>query len=474
MYDITGKEIFRMMEAQFRQDLSKRTMIVKRESANGDSFREKMLLKNSIRGVARTGMRYLNGESYYTYDMGSCQTLKNVFDGNSMSLKEQKSLLSGIVRVSSELSKYLLDVKDLLMEPEFVFWDLEKEEPVFCYYPDNPDGEDGFLSFGQFLMDGADRSDEEAAAAACDYFERISEGIFLPRDGFRENPEKEKRREKASEKDSIQQEEKIDRIFERGTDSLALSNIWDDEEDDNYYLDGIKENEKEREKKGKLYILLSVIPAILSAGAYAVIFMNPGIMEYLGLRDVDYLAFGGGVMLISGAFIVFGILMWHKKRKEEENRRLDMESLNTDGSQGEYRFDELEERAIEKEMKDTDEDRDSDATVLLSDHSFGGKKTRKPELFGRIGGEERVFRIARTPYMIGKMRNKADAVISDAGVSRLHACIREEEGHYYLSDLNSTNGTSVNERKLKVNETTELFDGDKLRFADVSMTFRLA
>jgi len=76
--------------------------------------------------------------------------------------------------------------------------------------------------------------------------------------------------------------------------------------------------------------------------------------------------------------------------------------------------------------------------------------------------------------MIGKMRNKADAVLLDPKVSRIHACIREEGGRYFLSDLNSTNGTAVNERVLKGSETAELFDGDMLRFADVTLTFRLA
>ena len=76
--------------------------------------------------------------------------------------------------------------------------------------------------------------------------------------------------------------------------------------------------------------------------------------------------------------------------------------------------------------------------------------------------------------MIGKMRNKADGVISDSKVSRIHACIREDKGRYYLSDLNSTNGTCINDRKLSHNETAELSDGDTVRFAGISMTFLLA
>ncbi|MCR4738849.1 MAG: DUF6382 domain-containing protein, partial [Lachnospiraceae bacterium] len=70
------------METEYRQDLCKRTMTVKRNGGEKSGFREKMILKNSIRGLAKMNIRHLNGESCYSFDMGSCQTLKNVFEGN--------------------------------------------------------------------------------------------------------------------------------------------------------------------------------------------------------------------------------------------------------------------------------------------------------------------------------------------------------------------------------------------------------
>lgn len=49
------------------------------------------------------------------------------------------------------------------------------------------------------------------------------------------------------------------------------------------------------------------------------------------------------------------------------------------------------------------------------------------------------------------------------GVSRVHADIRYEQGTYYLTDLKSTNGTWVNNNRLKALERYALQSGDQVR-----------
>ncbi len=449
------------MEVEFRQDLCKRTMIVHRNNSGKNSFREKMLLKNSIRGIARVNVQYLNGDSFYSYDMGSCQTLKNVFEGTPMSYKELKALLSGLSSASHELEKYLLDVKDLMTDPEQIFWDLEKEEPCFCYYPENPGKGEDFVALAQFLIDAIDKEDEEASALAYAYFDRVCEGMLLPDDILRKNTseDKENRKTDTEKEKTLQQSE-----------PLTLSELWCDDGDDNYYLEESGGKTGDEEKKGSLFLLLlAFIPAITAALVYGFIFMDPGNMAMLGLSDGDYIRAGIGVTVFSGVFIAAGVYFWNRHKKEEEDRKLDMDSLNSDIHEEEYRFDELEERSLEKTSL---RDEDYDATVLLTD--LPAKNKRSPVLSGRINGIEKTYEIDKSPYMIGKLKSKADGVISDSKVSRIHACIREDRGRYYISDLNSTNGTCINDRKLSHNETAELSDGDLVRFAGVSMTFRLA
>ena len=73
--------------------------------------------------------------------------------------------------------------------------------------------------------------------------------------------------------------------------------------------------------------------------------------------------------------------------------------------------------------------------------------------------------------VIGKMETAADAVIDLPTVSRIHAKIRKQDGEYYLTDLNSRNGTSVNGKMIKSSEEYCLQDQDEVDFAQARYVF---
>jgi hypothetical protein len=61
-------------------------------------------------------------------------------------------------------------------------------------------------------------------------------------------------------------------------------------------------------------------------------------------------------------------------------------------------------------------------------------------------------------------------------ISRLHAQIHHKEGHYYLEDSNSTNGTYLNKKKLVPGSLYALESGDRIdlgKFAQITLIFRL-
>ena len=72
---------------------------------------------------------------------------------------------------------------------------------------------------------------------------------------------------------------------------------------------------------------------------------------------------------------------------------------------------------------------------------------------------------------MGKMEQAADAVIPVDTVSRVHARIRKKDDGYYLADLNSRNGTSVNGRMLKPEEEYLLQNEDQVDFAKARYLF---
>ena len=55
--------------------------------------------------------------------------------------------------------------------------------------------------------------------------------------------------------------------------------------------------------------------------------------------------------------------------------------------------------------------------------------------------------IDKPEIIIGRSSN-ADIQIDNLAVSKLHAKLIKENGHYLVEDLNSTNGTFLNDRKV--------------------------
>jgi hypothetical protein len=68
------------------------------------------------------------------------------------------------------------------------------------------------------------------------------------------------------------------------------------------------------------------------------------------------------------------------------------------------------------------------------------------------------------PAVIGKMVTNSDYIINDSKVSRMHAKVHKEGEDYFLEDLNSTNGTYINEMRLEPYEKKQLTSGDRIKF----------
>ena len=73
--------------------------------------------------------------------------------------------------------------------------------------------------------------------------------------------------------------------------------------------------------------------------------------------------------------------------------------------------------------------------------------------------------------MIGKDSRFSDHVIRDGRVSRMHLEIDHAGDQYFLTDLNSTNGTTVAGRRLNANERALLSPGDEISLGGVGYVF---
>jgi hypothetical protein len=80
----------------------------------------------------------------------------------------------------------------------------------------------------------------------------------------------------------------------------------------------------------------------------------------------------------------------------------------------------------------------------------------------------RAYDLKKPSVVIGRSKD-CDIRVSDPNISRQHAEIRQEGSTYWLVDLDSTNGTSVNGRALK---RAKLDDEDRITLGSTELVFR--
>jgi hypothetical protein len=107
-------------------------------------------------------------------------------------------------------------------------------------------------------------------------------------------------------------------------------------------------------------------------------------------------------------------------------------------------------------------------TVLLSE----AKKAPVVGWFVAMSGEQKGedFRVRDGQNTLGSAPD-CDITIRDATVSGRHASIRHKEDKFILTDLDSTNGTFLNDGSASI-AREDLKDNDTVRVGDVTLKFK--
>lgn len=77
----------------------------------------------------------------------------------------------------------------------------------------------------------------------------------------------------------------------------------------------------------------------------------------------------------------------------------------------------------------------------------------------------------KSSILIGRLEDSVDHVIFNNAVGKIHAELIAKDGKHYIVDLNSVNGTYINDERVLCNSATEINTGDKITFANESYTF---
>lgn len=434
------------MDIQYYKDTKHNYLIMKTEFNETNLFQHKMLENNKIKGLLPFSIRNMDESYYLYYEIDSKQSIKNRYDRKKMSYEKLLDFFESLVDTSKNLGDYLLDFCHIVLDSECVFEELASGKFYFIYDPDYEGESD--RNFIEILMDYADMEDEKGMQLLYKLLDTTYDNSEIDISFL--NSVIAELRNKTGATDLVDDSnlKSMDNYFEEEyiDDEDAM------EEDDSRYT--------EKKIKIKLPIGAHFLMAMLFAlVAGALVYLRCAYILTFEENLLDITVFMISVMMSLACFIIQ--LKKNKKALSGSSKK----EKNVNQTQSNVVRD-------KEQLKKYDEPvfNEGEETALLS-YDFGGK-TRK--LYSTQGTGLSNIDLENLPIVIGKLSTCADIVIHDKSVSRMHAKIFRQHNNeeIWIQDLNSTNGTFINGKRLMPNETAELKEDDEISFGNCEYAYR--
>lgn len=452
-----------MAEIKFKRESGRNYMVIPPKTAQNGSYSTKMLLENKIKGLLPFYLKVVNGSEEYCYDITSLQPLNRLLEHRNITAGELNHLLTGMLRTLELLEQYLLDEREIWLEPESIYVDTDTFDCFLCLIPGNC-GEfiHAFRELAQYFLDHVNNREPEAVVLAFGVFQESQKenfGIGTIRKylkqyrgedakkgseklGREEIPVIEQYRPESWHDTARQEESPALRESDRGVERA--------EKAEKAEMKTAAPTARFPQKKSELWKgILICIMILIPVGIY----LSGGIPA---VADYRWLIIGAEIFLMVLAIVLDGRFEGGKEKPDSA----------VSAQPEEWQVFLSQEEKNDQEGKQTEMEEEELQTVLLVESKIEPENRRLAPL---TSGDE--IRVRYFPFLIGKNKQIADYCLDHPAVSRLHLRLDQTEDGYLATDLNSTNGTAVAGRPLEANEACELKIGDEVVIAGIRYRF---
>lgn len=445
------------MQVSYKRSMNQNYIILQQEGmTDPKGYQTAILLENTVPGLLPCRIQRVNGEALFYYDITGYQSIQSLYECSKMGEKDLAQLLLCTGEITEELGEYLLNSDSLLMEAKYIYKNKETEKISFLYFPYYT-RETGlqFQELLEYLLPKIDYEDKRAVTMGYGIYKAAANGCVTREviKGFvhsgQEKEEKKNFYEICQEEvEAEEQQEKRKRIL------------------DEFY----KEDEEENQERIRLPILIGGI------------FLLACLLFLLWHSRVISL----GAVLVTGIVVCLlfsGGTVWillREKQMEKQKETMDREQKRQaakETDEGLIREDregtapEIKSGTAGKNHYGTEKgnrkDEDWDLTVLLS----SDEEEESACLEQLDSPEPKKFSLKKDITFVGKWKQMVDLWIDDPTVSRTHARIVRKETGDYITDLNSRNGTCLNQEYLNPEQEYMLKNGDIIQFSRVQFRY---
>lgn len=473
------------MRTEYKRDMNHNYLILYGENEiNTDSYQVRMLVGNVIPSILKCRIQGMDGNFLVYFDITSKQALNILYEERKMKLEDLQFIFGGFVRAMEDAAEYLMNPGQFIVSADYIYADVEKKQIYFCMMPGyEKDIKEQFQLLTEYILPKIDHADGKAVILGYGVYKRAMEDSF-----HLEHIKEELYKIQGQEdrKADVENEEKTN-YTERNSD------FQNEREQEEYWKNAeikgefIREGENSKKQGGLYKAWMIVLAAVLLCAAAAAALW--GYLPYVETGTV----LGIIIVLAAGIMLVVHIMKnkksYGKQGLEDSDHNIwfNRESRNISGINEIKRQSITEEKwedRLYENLKSEHSEREQTGkevletkisqtppnygeTIVLSAGAVSGPAS----LVSKEPGELATIYLNEDLTVIGKLENACDAVISLPTVSRIHAKIRKKEEAYYLTDMNSRNGTAVNGRLLRPEEEYHLEPEDEVDFAQARYIF---
>lgn len=431
------------MNVTYRREMKHNYLIIEQDNAQMQGYEENMLKENQINGLLKFQLKQIDNRRYFYYEITSKQPLSRILEFHSINKQELINLITGITQILNRLPAYLLKEDQILLQPEFIYIEPEQFFVSLCLIPgrDRKFAEE-MSELLRYILGKINHQDKECVVMAYALYQEsvkdnygmdaLAELVCLHNDQLEARQEEEECEPQSgftnTEKEEIQILEEFSGPIQTKTIGLGF---W------------------------RPIILSSAVVTGFSAVLWS-------ISGYRGILRYWYLVMAAGILSV-----IFGFKLTDKNQYQHPEEDSSPKDRSYDSEQEEWQTAFYESKEESPVLLKSAAREEPLQTVLLTN----GQKDMQVKVFKSASPGIPDIIITYTPYLIGKQEGLVDYVLNGEAISRIHAKIEKEENDYYISDLNSTNGTYVNGRLLETNETVLLNTGDEIFIANFAFIF---
>lgn len=469
---------------RYQKELQKTYVIAEECEREGiENYFGQMVLRGRIRGLAGCEMHLIDGQREIWYDITCLQPLEQAYAVKEMIYRDLKNLLMQVIQLCAEMEKYLLDGRQLCFEPEFLYWDLEKERAVFLYDFTEEKSESGIVRLAEFILERTCHEEEAAVNLAYFFYECSAKAGFslkeveqyLETDTTDAESERKLSQSQAGEEQHRKEEVQTWTGQEREQE-IFQKELLQTEKQKPIPINSGKTGEKQlfsffsvngKCGKQKETGLACAVMAVLCGIAFLV-FRQYYLMT--NWEELIWIAVSACFLLAGSLFFLYGYRI--EKKEECIEKKDTYDSTAGSGLAETDRNQEAEFWQWDTEEKSTGQNEEDDRTAGKTLYIGKSLFHREYSLTEIKKGVEKNYTISSYPFVIGKDRERVNLYIKEHSVNRIHARLLEENGSIYIEDLHSTNGTYLNDLPLQPHDRVKIKRGDIILFGNAEFAFR--